>query len=198
MSTPMMDHLLSHKDTIPWLGIDERMQLAAELSTLLAERDALKAAATPPRRLREYVNSREIAYRWRNGVLEQRNDDGVWQTSFTVDTSDVSALAELRTNPEEPLQTLEGIIEPALTAMYELGWDRHGGSSDMAAEDLAKDIRRAFPSLDARPRALTAGEHIAALRAGGALIQDTIAAYHTNPDRPPRVLVLTPEQWGTP
>ena len=185
MTTPMLDKLKdAATGTLPLvLNVTEVRALLAEIGT---------RTPTPPRRLREYVNSREIAYRWRDGVLEQRNDDGVWQTSFTVDTSDVSALAELRTNPEEPLPTLEGIIEPALTAMYELGWDRHGGSSDMAAEDLAKDIRRAFPSLDARPRALTAGEHIAALvNAGAERMKLASARYAKWHDR--EVLVLPAE-----
>jgi hypothetical protein len=69
------------------------------------------------------------------------------------------------TSETQKVETLESIIEPALTAMYELGWDRHGGSSDMAAGDLAKEIRA---WLATQPQAITPEQAVAVLVAHGA------------------------------
>jgi hypothetical protein len=139
--------------------------LAIELRAVLAEREWLAAQwdahqnakndATQPRdafgiqgashqrRLRSYKGVTYREGKWCHpSHMSQANVYLALSANFNNPTdADHAALLALRDDPFEPVETLEAIIEPALTAMYELGWDRQGGSSDMAAEDLAESIR---------------------------------------------------------
>ncbi|MFY7922407.1 MAG: hypothetical protein ACOVSI_08330 [Gemmatimonas sp.] len=114
-----------------------------EAGMVAAQRELAALKAPAPRRLRE-VTLGALTYRCSDGIVQFRSPNtGEWTMSHSVETEHVRALADLIADPDEPqpVETLESIIKPALIAMYELGWDRHGGSSDMAAEDLAKEIR---------------------------------------------------------
>jgi hypothetical protein len=72
---------------------------------------------------------------------------------------------------------------------------------EMDTNDLCVRLRAAFPHLDAPPRALTAGEHIAALVELGAKRYDKVEAfthhngktYQTSPLPRPTILVLPAE-----
>ena len=128
-----------------------------------------ETTTTPSRRLRQYkgVVYRENAWETPDGKRYQLASGVVWNKSVTLSLTDldIPALLALRDDCEEPVETLESIIVPALTAMYELGWDRCGGSSDMAAEDLAKEIRA---WLATQPQTITPEQAVAVLVKKGA------------------------------
>ncbi len=118
---------------------------AEDAERRLDDEKALRFEATRPaaRRLREVqFDGYDDWYRWNDGTLEALvGNPPRWKVQKHIRTEWIYAVAALRDDPFEPVETLEDIIEPALVAMYQLGWNGQGGSLDMAAEDLAESIR---------------------------------------------------------
>ena len=136
-------------------------------------RKKAEATPTPPRRLREWKG---VAYREDHAPHAWRYKGEGYDAAFMVmanhpydfTDADHAALLALRDDPEEPVETLESIIEPALTRSYVAGEGRSGGTwigTEQLSEDVAEQIRA---HLAQQPQAITPEQAVAVLVEAGA------------------------------
>ncbi len=111
---PTIDWVCKDTDAGILLNSADRLKLATELRTLLAERDALAAKAQPEpvRKLREY---RGIVYdpgceKWRDGPVHFNRAVDAVACRHPLTDADHAAIYALRDDPYEPVETVNDIL----------------------------------------------------------------------------------------
>jgi hypothetical protein len=87
------------------------LEVMDEVDAIVAENAALKAKPAPARRVREVMFSDGFVHRWNNGVLEHRGRCLLdWHRTESIATADIETAAALKSDPYEPVETLEAVI----------------------------------------------------------------------------------------
>jgi len=108
---PTIDWVCKDTDAGILLNSADRLKLATELRTLLAERDALAAKAPMERKLREYKG---VTYR--GGSWHYRDTSAFMASALisgycdTFTDADHAAIYALRDDPYEPVETVNDIL----------------------------------------------------------------------------------------